>query len=397
MIEAYTELKVEMENELHRILEYWTTQTIDEKHGGFFGRIDHNNRVIADSPKGIILNTRILWSFSAVSNHLQTDQYRNLCDRAYQYLYSYFMDDKHHGVFWELDHQGKPTNTRKQTYAQAFAIYALSEYYVHSKKEEAKTWAINLFETIEQNAKDQIKGGYFEAFNEDWSPIEDMRLSLKDMNASKTMNTHLHLLEAYTRLADIYQNNDLKKSLKELVLLFQQKILNKENHYDLFFDKDWNLLSTTISYGHDIETSWLVIEATKRLEDEALLNEVEQTAIRVADSFIKEAIASDGSVINEKDSQTGHLDSDRHWWPQVEALIGLKYAYELTANLKYIRHSLPIWQFIKKNMLDFENGEWYFRVDENGTPYEEDKVGMWKAPYHTTRACILLNKPPQTN
>nr|WP_299173697.1 AGE family epimerase/isomerase [uncultured Allomuricauda sp.] len=392
MTEAYKKLQTEMGNELERILQYWETNTVDLKYGGFLGGIDHTGKVLPDAPKGIILNTRILWSFSAASNHLKTDRYRQLCDRAYDYLYTYFKDSINQGVFWELDHAGNPINSRKQIYAQAFAIYALSEYYVYSKKNEARLWAISLFETIETTAKDRLKGGYFEAYNRDWSPIEDMRLSEKDMNASKTMNTHLHILEAYTRLADIYENNDLTTSLHELVQLFQTKFLNKENHYDLFFDTDWNLLSSVISYGHDIETSWLVIEAAKRLENKTLHNEVEQTAIKVADTFIEEAIALDGGVINEKDSESGHLDTDRHWWPQVEALIGLNYAYGLTENRKYKSCSLSIWEFIKKNILDYQNGEWYFRVDENGNPYEqEDKVSMWKAPYHTIRACILLN------
>nr|WP_299485633.1 AGE family epimerase/isomerase [uncultured Allomuricauda sp.] len=392
MTEAYKKLQTEMGNELERILQYWETNTVDLKYGGFLGGIDHTGKVLPDAPKGIILNTRILWSFSAASNHLKTDRYRQLCDRAYDYLCTYFKDSINQGVFWELDHAGNSINSRKQIYAQAFAIYALSEYYVYSKKNEARLWAISLFETIETTAKDRLKGGYFEAYNRDWSPIEDMRLSEKDMNASKTMNTHLHILEAYTRLADIYENNDLTTSLHELVQLFQTKFLNKENHYDLFFDTDWNLLSSAISYGHDIETSWLVIEAAKRLENKTILKKVEQTAIKVADTFIEEAIALDGGVINEKDSESGHLDTDRHWWPQVEALIGLNYAYRLTENRKHTKCSLSIWEFIKTNILDYQNGEWYFRVDENGKPYEqEDKVSMWKAPYHTTRACILLN------
>ncbi len=397
MTEAYNALKVEMGDELLRILNYWSTRTIDEEHGGFFGGIDHTNKIIENAPKGIILNTRILWSFSAASNHLKTDQYSSLCNRAHHYLHTYFKDNTHHGVFWELNHSGKPTNTRKQIYAQAFAIYALTEYYIYSKKEEAKTWAINLFKAIEKTAKDSINGGYLEAFNEDWSPIGDMRLSPKDMNAAKTMNTHLHILEAYTRLADIHADKGLKKSLGELVQLFQHTFLSRENHYELFFDEDWNLLSNSISYGHDIETAWLVIEAAKRLGNETILRTAEQSAIKVADTFIEEAIAIDGAVINEKNARTGHVDTDRHWWPQVEALVGLHYVYELTGNPNYLRSSLPIWEFVKKNMLDYKNGEWYFRVDENGTPYGEDKVSMWKAPYHTTRACILLNSSSLVN
>lgn len=392
MVKAYEQLKLELSTELERILQYWTNNTLDLAYDGFVGKIDHYNNVVANSSKGIILNTRILWSFSAASNHLQRDTYKKVCDRAYHYLKTYFKDQTHKGVFWELDYRGTPVNRRKQVYAQAFAIYALSEYYVFSKNEEAKVWAVEIFEMIETVAKDNLKKGYLEAFNEDWTTIYDMRLSPKDMNAEKTMNTHLHILEAYTRLSDIYENDTLKNSLRDLILLFQRTFLNQKSHYDLFFNTEWKLLSNTVSYGHNIETTWLMIEAAKRLKDPKLLREVERTAIKVANKFLEEAMDENHGVINEKDSNTGLLDTDRHWWPQVEALIGLRYAYELTNDTKYITSSLLIWEFTKEHLLDYKNGEWHFRVDTYGRTYTgEDKVSMWKAPYHTTRCCILLN------
>lgn len=392
MPDKYLELKSELRSELNRILDYWSSHTIDAVHGGFLGRIDHENRPVKNSSKGIILNTRILWSFSAASNHFGTNTYINICDRAYNYLAKHFKDKAHHGVFWELDFKGTPVNRRKQIYAQAFAIYALSEYYIFSKDEGARDWAIELFELIEKYAKDDKKDGYLEAFDEDWTPIEDVRLSAKDMNATKTMNTHLHIMEAYTRLSDIYDNPNLKKSLRNLLLLFQNTFLNQENHYDLFFDDDWKLLSSTISYGHNIETAWLTIEAAKRIDDDELLKHTQESAIKVVDTFLKEALDADKGIINEKNRATGEIDTDRHWWPQIEAIIGLKYAYELTNESHYIEKALDTWQFTKMFLIDQKNGEWHFRVNKNGRPYtEEDKVSMWKAPYHNTRGCIILN------
>jgi len=391
MSKRYLQLQEECKIELNNILNYWSKNTLDLKHGGFLGQIDHFNVVIPEASKGIILNTRILWSFSAVSNHFQTETYNDICDRAYNYLKTHFNDTISKGVYWELDYLRNPINKRKQVYAQAFSIYALSEYYILSKNEAAKDWAIELFDLTEKHAKDG-QFGYLEAFNEDWTPIKDMRLSDKDMNAEKTMNTHLHILEAYTSLLKIYDDESLKDSLKTLVNLFQNKFLNSNNHYDLFFDKNWNLLSNTVSYGHDIETAWLVIEAAKVLNDDALLEDVKATAIQVANTFLEEAIDSEGAVINEKNLSTNHTDTDRHWWPQVEALVGLKYANDIIKDEKYIDSSLKIWEFTKKHIIDHKNGEWHFRVDKNGKPYtEEDKVSMWKAPYHTSRALIILN------
>lgn len=392
MIKAYEQLKSELKVELITILNYWKNNCIDHEFGGFVGKIDHFNTVVPKSNKGIILNTRILWSFSAASNHLKTTEYNDICDRAYHYLKGFFKDETHKGVYWELDYKGAPINKRKQIYAQAFTIYALAEYYMFSKNEEAKNWAIEIFESLEFFAKDTMNMGYFEAFNEDWSAIADMRLSDKDMNASKTMNTHLHVLEAYTLLLKIYDNDRLRASLKMLVEVFFENFLNAKNHYELFFDSQWNVLSNTVSYGHDIEAAWLVIEAAKLLNDEVLLNKANEIAVKVADTFLKEGIDEDGAVLNEKNLITNHVDTDRHWWPQVEALVGLKYVYHISKEDKYITHSLTIWEFIKKYLIDYQNGEWHFRVDKNGKVYtQEDKVSMWKAPYHTSRACILLN------
>ena len=392
MLQTYTDLKSELGLELVNILKYWSEDAIDSEFGGFLGKRDFYNTIIPKSSKGIILNSRILWSFAASANHLKTDAYKSICERAFQYLKTYFKDNTSKGVYWELDYLGNPINKRKQVYAQAFTIYALSEYYIYSKNEEAKNWAIEIFEQLEIHAKDTVNIGYLEAFNEDWSSIEDMRLSDKDMNAAKTMNTHLHVLEAYTTLLKIYDNDTLKASLKMLIELFLNKFLNKNNYYDLFFDEKWNLLSNSVSYGHDIETAWLIIEAAEILKDEALIQKTKIAAIKIADTFLENGIDDEGAVINEKNLTTNHVDTDRHWWPQVEALIGLKYAYALKNDNRYLECSFKIWNFTKKYLLDKEHGEWHFRVDENGNPYtNEDKLSMWKAPYHTSRACIVMN------
>tara|TARA_R110002049_G_scaffold61453_5_gene163725 strand:- start:29039 stop:30220 length:1182 start_codon:yes stop_codon:yes gene_type:complete len=393
MSKEYQNIKNDLQVELDNILNYWLTFGIDDQHGGFVGQRDFYNRIVPNAPKGIILNTRILWSFSAASNYLESKKYETVCTRAYDYLKTHFKDTVNEGVFWEVSQLGIPNNTRKQVYAQAFAIYALSEYYIFSKRPEVKVWAVSIFENLEKHARDEQHLGYFEAFNEDWTPIVDMRLSKKDMNASKTMNTHLHVMEAYTRLLDIYDHQCIKDALRELIALFQNNFLNKSHHYDLFFDEKWNLLSSVVSFGHDIETAWLVIEAAKAIKDESLVKQVQLTAIKVIDTFLLEAIDADGAIMYEMDRTSKHLDADRHWWPQVEALIGLKYGYELTKNTEYVQKSKNIWEFTKRHLIDKVHGEWHFRVDAAGNPYpEEDKVSMWKAPYHTIRACILMNQ-----
>ncbi len=272
-------------------------------------------------------------------------------------------------------------------------IYALSEYYLFSKNQDALDWAIDIYELIEKHAKDPIHKGYIEAFNEDWSPIKDMRLSDKDVNEVKTMNTHVHVLEAYTNLYKVYKNASLRQHLVELIELFLNKFLNAKNHLNLFFNEQWNLKGNIISYGHDIETAWLLIEAAKIIEDAALLQKTEKSAILISDTFLNEGVDTDGGVFNDYNPDTNQLDGDKHWWAQVEAMVGLQYAYAITKDEKYLDSSANILEFIKQNIIDHKNGEWFWRVDKNRNLYtSEYKMGMWKAPYHNSRACMILSK-----
>lgn len=381
-----------LSKELLNILDYWTNNSIDDVNDGFIGERDHFNTIVPKASKGIILNSRILWSFSAASNHLKTNDYKSICDRSYDYLTTFFKDEKYGGVYWELDAEGKPLNKRKQVYAQAFMIYALSEYYLFSKNQESLDWAIDIYNLIEERAKEHKFGGYIEAFNEDWSSIEDMRLSDKDANEAKTMNTHLHILEAYTNLYKVYKNASLKQHLIELIELFLTKFLNSENHLNLFFDEQWNLKGNVISYGHDIETAWLLIEAAKVIEHKELIQKTEKVAILIADTFIKEGVDIDGGVLNEYHPNTHKLDGDKHWWPQAEAMVGLQYAYNISNNPKYLDVSATILNFLEKYIIDQKNGEWFWRVAKNRNLYTSDpKMGMWKAPYHNSRACMILS------
>ena len=391
-MEKFDTIKASFKNELENILTYWKNNTIDTQNGGFIGHIDYPDIKKPEANKGIILNSRILWSFAAASNFYKDNRYAELCERSYNYLKNYFQDTKYGGVFWEVDYKGNPVNKRKQVYAQAFTIYALSEYYLFSKNKEVKDWAIEIFELIEKHAFDSKFDGYIEAFNKDWSPIENMRLSEKDDNEAKTMNTHLHVLEAYTTLYKIHPTEKVKNALEGLLNVFLDKFLNPNGHLELFFDEEWNLKSTVYSYGHDIETAWLLIEAAKVLKKPTLLKKTEDAAILITDTFISEAIDKDGAVINEINTKTGVLDTDRHWWQQAEAIVGLYYAYQINKNEKYVDVASKIWTFIDEKVIDHKHGEWFWLIDENGNYNPKDeKVGMWKCPYHNSRAGIQLN------
>lgn len=390
--ELQNNFKDKIHSELNEILNYWVEFSVDEMNGGFIGKRDHYNKAFPKAAKGIILNSRLLWSFSALGNFGKTGAVLSLADRAYDYLLNFFEDKQHGGVFWELDFQGKSLKERKQIYAQAFAIYALSEYYKLTGKKQAKKWAISLFHLIEKYARDKKQNGYFEAFQNDWSAINDMRLNKKDPNAAKTMNTHLHILEAYTNLLEITGDEKVKSALENLIQLFFDKFLEEEiQHFKLFFDVEWKSANNMVSFGHDIEAVWLIIEAAKAAKNDELRKKADRLAVSVAHVFLKEAYKKGNGVYNEQDLDSGELDTDKHWWPQAEAMLGLQYAYQISGEKKFKNAQLDIWEYIKENIIDHENGEWYFRINNENEPYPEgDKLSMWKSPYHNSRACMML-------
>lgn len=372
--------------ELKDILHYWITRMIDHRRGGFFGRRSGYDELDENADKGVILNTRILWTFSQATREFSTE-YRPYADRAFNYLRNFFFDLEKGGVYWMLDCEGSPVNTKKQIYAQAFAIYALAEYYLATKNEESLALAISLFRLIEKYSFDKKYNGYLEAFDRDWVLLEDLRLSDKDANEKKTMNTHLHVLEAYTNLYRCSTDPLLAKKLKNLIELFRDQIINAEMHFGLFFDEQWNVKSKEVSYGHDIEGSWLLYEAAEVLGDRHLKQQSAKIAVQMVDTAITQGLDADGGLMNE-----AH-DSDKHWWPQAEALVGLVNAWQLTGEECYFDKTLKVWNFIENRLIDRKNGEWFWRVNRQGVVnFSEDKAGPWKCPYHNGRAMLELLK-----
>ncbi|MEM8601325.1 MAG: AGE family epimerase/isomerase [Bacteroidota bacterium] len=380
--EAYDELT-------GHILPYWLDRTIDETHGGFIGRITGEDRIIPDAPKGAVLNARLLWTFASAARVLDDESYLPVAFRAYQYLRDHFADPEHGGVYWLLDHTGQPLDSRKQTYAQAFVIYGLAELYRLHPHPQALAWAKELYDAIETNVSDAKHGGYVEARGRDWTPISDIRLSEKDENTPKSMNTHLHVLEGYANLYRIWPDAHLRERLRDLIELFLDRIVAQGRPNLLeFFSCDWTPTSDVVSFGHDIEASWLVLEAAEVLGDPPLIRRVQACALDLAEATLKHGIDTDGGMFNA--ALGGHVyDTDKHWWPQAEAVVGFLNAFQISDDPTYLNAALRSWAFIQNWIIDAEGGEWHFRVSWDRVPYrEEDKVGPWKCPYHNARACL---------
>lgn len=390
MQEVLAQYRAEMEEELEAILRYWMENAVDETNGGFIGRITHDNQKQPDAPKGSVLNSRILWSFSAAYNLTKKDDYLATAGRAYDYLCAYFLDKESGGVYWSVKAAGEPLDTKKQIYAQAFAVYGLSEYYAASKKEEAKQTAIRLYKAIVEHSYDKTHGGYVEALSKEWTATEDLRLSEKDANEPKSMNTHLHVLEGFAALYRVWPNEGLKQRLTELVHLFLEQIIAKQNrHLLLFFEDDWTPKSKIISYGHDVEAAWLVQEAAEGIGNKLLLLEVKAFSVEIARAAAR-GLDEDGGLWYEYDAAQQHLVTQKHWWPQAEAMVGFFNAWQLTGDKTWLEGSLKSWAFVKQYIKD-ETGEWRWGVnDDYSLMAKEDKVGIWKCPYHNSRACIEI-------
>jgi mannobiose 2-epimerase len=384
--------KSEVKDELvNNILPFWMTKMIDSKDGGFFGRIDGSGHICNDADKGCVLNARILWTFSSAYRILKNPDYLKTAERAKDYLLNHFFDKEFGGVFWLLDHNGMMKDGKKQIYAQAFAIYGLTEYYRVTNDLTCLIKAKELFGLIEKYSYDNKLDGYFEAFSREWGALDDLRLSAKDANEKKTMNTHLHVLEAYTNLYRIWKDDSLKKQLRSLIGVFTDKIINTNTfNLNMFFDEEWNDKTDLVSYGHNIESSWLIYEAAMVLGDDIIIRKVKDICIMIAEAS-KAGIMSDGSMIYEKFFKTGHVDSDRHWWVQAESVVGFLNAYTLSGQKEFLDISLASWKFIADHLVDRQNGEWYWSVNNDLQPnLKEDKAGFWKCPYHDSRMCLEI-------
>lgn len=414
-------MKLEMQDVLeNNILPFWLEKMQDNEHGGFYGRIDGNNQLHPEAEKGAILNARILWSFSAAYRVLQKEEYLEAATRAKDYLIEHFIDPEYGGVYWSVDYKGEPLDTKKQFYAIAFVIYGLTEYARATGDREALEYALDLYDCIEEHAFDSEQNGYIEACTREWGKIGDMRLSELDANYPKSQNTHLHIMEAYANLLRCLKEMraqeqcdyvptigsvlpvgisvppetmvNVEGALRNIISIFIDKILNPEtNHLDLFFDMDWTRGAGHLeSYGHDIECSWLLHEAALVLGDENLLEKVENVVQKVAKASEK-GLREDGSMIHEANLDTGHVDDGLHWWVQAENVVGWFNIWQHFGDEEAFKKSEKCWHYIKENLVDFDNGEWFWSRHSDGTLNTvDDKAGFWKCPYHNSRMCLEI-------
>ena len=372
------------------IMPFWCGPALDHEQGGWMAWLSNDLQPDRTQPKGLIVNARILWAFSAVHQAKPDAQYRQMANRAFDYLINRFWDAQHGGAFWRLDDRGQVLDDSKKIYGQAFYIYALMEFHRAFQSAGALQRASQLFELIERHAHDDTCGGYVEVCRRDWSEAgPDARLSDKDMNEKKSMNNHLHVLEAYTNLYRETPHPVVAQRLHELIQIFLERILDvRTGHLHHFFDAAWRVRSDTYTFGHDIEASWLLCEAAEVLADAPLLARVRKVALQLADQVLAEGLPADGGLCYE--GQAGRIiDAGRECWPQAEALVGFLNAFQLTGAAKYLVAAERVWDYVERHLIDRVHGEWFWRINEAGKPDAKlPKVSEWKGPYHVSRACL---------
>ncbi len=376
------------ENLTTNLLPYWATKMIDTVNGGFYGRVDAKEQVHPDAVKGGILNARLLWTFSSAFRVLGDSSYLELANRARDYIMTFFIDKEYGGGYGTVKANGEPGDTRKGTLTQSYFIYAFAEYYRITGDRAVLDEAVRIFDLLEQHALDKDYNGYFEVYTRDWQRSHDRLLNEKSEKDEKTMITHLHILEAYAGLYRVWPDKRMEEKLRNILDVFSTKVVDQKTWHTIYFlDRQWNPTSQIDSYGHDIEGSWLMVEAARLLKDTELIEEVELLSLKVADAAA-EGLQPDGSLLTELDRSTGHKVVVRSWWEQAETIVGYLNAFEISYKKEYLEKVLNGWEYTKKYFIDYKNGGWYSLVNDNGEPAGRDKANYWTCPYHNGRMCM---------
>ncbi len=370
---------------LHNILPFTANRVVDREHGGFYGYVANDGTPDSKAPKGQVQHTRVLWAFAHAQRRLGDLGYGALIEQARAEQLHRFWDDQYGGLFWTVTVDGTPLRTDKLADGQAYGIYSFAEDYLASGSVASLEHAIALYRLLERHARDRQAGGYFDAFGRDWHTRASLNVDESGPAAIKSMNAHLHLLEAYTLLLQAWDDAALRASLEGLIHILLDQIIDRERgHFRLLFDADWRVLSNADSYGHDLEGSWLLVAAIDQLGNAELAAEVRAAALAMARAVYAEGRNPDGSVRNDS---TGPAAI---WWGQAEGMVGFFNAYQLSGDARFLDASLACWRYVQAQLIDPTHGDWFWGRDEAGAPLPEMKAGLWKTPYHNARACLEI-------
>jgi cellobiose epimerase len=385
---ALKELSAGAEQELRGdILPFWLKYTRNPANGGYYGLITADMTVRKGAYRGALLTSRILWTFSAAYRRYHDPAYLEMATYAYRDLMDHFRDTESGGLYWTISAEGKPLDSHKQIYGQVFGIYALAEYYRASGEKGALDEAISIYNLVEAHAHDHKFGGYYDALGKKWERLASGQRNLLG-DAPKSQNSHIHILESYTELLRVWPDPGLLANQRDLIDMTISHIIDPRTHHLILFLKDdWTPIGEEVSYGHDIELSWLLVEAAHVVGDPALVAKVKPISLDIARVTLAEGVDPDGGVISEGGPH-GYTETNKEWWEQAEAVVGFLNAYQLSGDTRYLDASRHSWDFIQSRLIDRVHGDWINEVKRDGTPLPLPKVSLWKCPYHSGRSCM---------
>ena len=386
--ESLKALSADAEQELKGdILPFWLKYTRNPENGGYHGLITADMSVRKGAYRGALLTSRILWTFSAAYRRYHDPAYLEMATYAYRDLMDHFRDTESGGLFWTITAEGKPLDSHKQIYGQVFGIYALAEYYRATGEKGALDEAISIYTLVETHAHDHKFGGYYDALGRNWDRLAFGQRNLLG-DAPKSQNSHIHILESYTELLRVWPDPGLLANQRDLIEMTISHIINPRTHHlILFLKEDWTPIGEEVSYGHDIELSWLLVEAARVVGDPALVARVKPISLDIARVTLAEGVDPDGGVISEGGPH-GYTQTNKEWWEQAEAVVGFLNAYQLSGDTRYLDASRHSWDFIQTRLIDRVHGDWINEVKRDGTPLRLPKVSLWKCPYHSGRSCM---------
>lgn len=369
------------------ILPFWLAHARNPANQGFYGLVDDHLVAHPDAPRGELLTARILWAFSRAYQEYHDPQYLDMARWAYRDLTEHFVDRLHGGFFWTIGADGRPLDMEKLVYGQVFAIYALAEYHAATGDPAALRHATALFHLVDERAHDEVNGGYFDSYRRDWQRSARNMLG----PAPKTQNSTIHILEAFTQLLRVWPDPSLRVRERELIEILLDHVIDPNTHHlILYLSPDWRRLSDQISYGHDIELSWLITEAAGVLGDQQLIARTRQTALAIANVTLTQGINPLGGVVNLADPH-GWVDPKCDWWNQAEAVTGFLNAFQISGDPKFAAAALRSWHFVETCQVDHSQGEWFESVQPDGSPVPgHPKISLWKCPYHNSRSCFQV-------
>lgn len=379
------------------VLPFWSGLPVDP-NGGFHGAIGNDGSIDDTAERTAVLCARVLWAFSTVAQEFNHPEYLKIADHAWQYLREVLLDEEFGGLYWSAAADGSVVSDRKHSYAQSFGIYGLVAYAQASGKPEPMFLARELYDLLERHTRDAEHGGYIEATARDWSAIEDMRLSPRDLQAPKSMNTNLHVMEAYAALVRATGDEGVRTSLADLTGLMLDKVLAKnEGAFRLFFDLQWRPLTTAVSFGHDIEGAWLLTDAAQAVGDPELIARAEREAVNLAEAVLDHGLDGEGAVCYQYEPGIGHhhgtIDTTSHWWAQCEGMVGFLEAERITGHEHFRTAAEACWQVITTHHIDRVGGDWFKVLDADRNPIDAyPKAGPWECPYHHVRALLEVRR-----